>query len=702
MKQIRVGIACLLIIIASGQTNFTQQARKPDFRHVPSGGPNVAPREIEISGSLSEVAAISQQPERQLRSNAPRRRLVDGTSQLKARDEERGARVQPGLSQPTIPYWSDNFSYQGLDFTYKMVGTDPQKGSRTTVIPTEIIPFRFVFPDGRVFDASTDMVNGQTAVKGIINSPIFQNYDFVLSGTSVGNTQYGDAFQRANFWDSVSISGKDYHVLLGQPTVLPTQTISVPDGAGFYYQDPVLNITVPFVKFSFFVAQERAIRADLHISPQTLPITVWGGVLPESSSTPGFPGAGAWHGVENANGGVLTFIGASYGAWGFPDVYPLSHEVVEWMDDPLADNYSPGWNVPFIEPDERCDSGFIVRGLLEVADPVEFFNEAQVTLPGTSFDYHVTEAMFIDFYTRSRHSRSVNGQYSMFEIGAPYGLRSEPSSPCIGSVQADEHYIEFPGATLTVANGINNNEEAVGAYQDQHQHTHGFLWRHGSFSQLDYPGATFTEPIQINDSSVIVGYFVDQFGFPHGFLYANGLWTRVDYPGSTDSIVSGINSAGDIVGAYDLTQTATHGFVLRNGWFIQVDTPFAQQAEVTAIDNGGRIVGSTWDDGLNGPYSGFIGLNDQFTLLNMPGAQFTFPFDLNSSGMIVGRFDNGVEPYQSGFIYLFGYLHELNSRGVVTFVDGNNDRNEIVGMGFDFSVGRWKGYIGRLPIHVTN
>ena len=145
MKQIRVGIACLLIIIASGQTNFTQQACKPDFRHVPSGGPNVAPREIEISGSLSEVAAISQQPERQLRSNAPRRRLVDGTSQLKARDEERGARVQPGLSQPTIPYWSDNFSYQGLDFTYKMVGTDPQKGSRTTVIPTEIIPFRFVF-----------------------------------------------------------------------------------------------------------------------------------------------------------------------------------------------------------------------------------------------------------------------------------------------------------------------------------------------------------------------------------------------------------------------------------------------------------------------------------------------------------------------------------------------------------------------------
>jgi len=30
------------------------------------------------------------------------------------------------------------------------------------------------------------------------------------------------------------------------------------------------------------------------------------------------------------------------------------------------------------------------------------------------------------------------------------------------------------------------------------------------------------------------------------------------------------------------------------------------------------------------------------------------------------------------------------------------DRNEIVGMGFDFSVGRWRGYIGQLAIQVGN
>ena len=107
-----------------------------------------------------------------------------------------------------------------------MVGTDPQKGSKTTVVPTEIIPLRFVFPDGTVYDSSTDIVdNGQTAIQRIIASPIFQNYDFVINGTRVGNTQYGDAFQCANFWNSVSTRSPEYHVLLDSPPCCPRRRL---------------------------------------------------------------------------------------------------------------------------------------------------------------------------------------------------------------------------------------------------------------------------------------------------------------------------------------------------------------------------------------------------------------------------------------------------------------------------------------------
>ena len=71
----------------------------------------------------------------------------DGTAFLKRRDEERGVQLRPESLQNTIPFWSDTFSYHGLEYKYKMVGTDPQKSNETTVIPTVIIPLRFIFLD---------------------------------------------------------------------------------------------------------------------------------------------------------------------------------------------------------------------------------------------------------------------------------------------------------------------------------------------------------------------------------------------------------------------------------------------------------------------------------------------------------------------------------------------------------------------------
>src|SRR5436853_2356246 len=48
----------------------------------------------------------------------------------------------------TVPYWTDSFSYRGLTYKYTMVGTDPRRGSATTIVSTVIIPMRFVFENG--------------------------------------------------------------------------------------------------------------------------------------------------------------------------------------------------------------------------------------------------------------------------------------------------------------------------------------------------------------------------------------------------------------------------------------------------------------------------------------------------------------------------------------------------------------------------
>src|SRR5689334_3584963 len=535
------------VICAVSQTAFAQQLRRLSDLQVPTGPPKSEQQRLRMPGSLREIENGTGRAIEQSNANGDSRRsFVDGTAELKRRQKERGERVSPQSTQNTIPYWSDSFSYQGLEFKYKMVGTDPKKGSKTTVIPTVIIPLRFVFPDGQVFDASTDLVDGQTPVQGIVNSPIFQNYSFVLNGTSVGTTQYGDAFQRANFWDSVSTRAQNYHVLLGQPVITATQTIDVPPGMASYDFDSFSGETVPVVEDSVLFDLIEPVLTNTGVTPDVLPIMVWGRVV-------GFNPLG-FHGITTLKGNTQTLIGASYGPQtrfgGFgADTYPLSHEVIEWMDDPFIDNFTPGWNVPFILPRERCDSGSIVRGLLEVGDPVAFFHEAVVNLPGASYDYHVTEAMFIDFYTRSPRSRSVNGQYSMFTIGAPFGLPSEPSSPCIGSVQANERHIDVPGSFITFARGLNNQSDVVGYYVDPQNRTRGFLWKDGTFADINFPQASATLPFKINDSGEIVGYFFDGSGRQHGFSYAHGQWTRIDYPGARATVALGLNSAGLIVGA---------------------------------------------------------------------------------------------------------------------------------------------------------
>src|SRR5262249_43503965 len=158
---------------------------------------------------------------------------IDGPKRLGANGDPL-ANPNRGL---TVPYWTDSFSYQGLTYKYSMVGTDPRRGSATTTVSTVIIPMRFVFENGLVYDASADNIDGQTSTQGIIDSPVFQNYDFTPGGTSVGNTQYADAFQRANFWNSVSERSRDYHVLLGQPTIAPTYEVFVPNSEVTFYPE---------------------------------------------------------------------------------------------------------------------------------------------------------------------------------------------------------------------------------------------------------------------------------------------------------------------------------------------------------------------------------------------------------------------------------------------------------------------------------
>jgi probable HAF family extracellular repeat protein len=69
--------------------------------------------------------------------------------------------------------------------------------------------------------------------------------------------------------------------------------------------------------------------------------------------------------------------------------------------------------------------------------------------------------------------------------------------------------IDFPGAIVTDASGINSTGEIVGTYTDAANVVHGFRLDNGEFSTIDYPGAINTTAIAVNARGDIAGFFLD-------------------------------------------------------------------------------------------------------------------------------------------------------------------------------------------------
>jgi hypothetical protein len=627
------------------------------------------------------------------------RRPHDGTKDLQHPDLDLSV-----SNLQTVPFWTDTFDYRGLRYTFNMVGTDPKLGSVTTVIPTEIIPIRWVFSNGVVIDASTDIVDGQTPVQGIINSPIFQNYDFTSGGTRVGNTQYGDAFQRANFWNSVSTRSPNYHVRLGTPTVMPTQTVIVPDDKVAFPPPTPSGYVIPEIDLAFLNQIDRTLIANLGIAPQSLPIIVWGPTAVEG-------GAAGYHNEYPSGNSIQTCISTSYlpeAAYGYlGDVSLVSHEIIEWMDDPFAQNYTAGWIRPFYYADnpppvrERCHSEPV--DIMETADPFE--NLGPITYTPISmggFTYHIAEGAFVDFFTRASRSRSVNGQYSFFEIARPYGFDTPPSPTCVSSIRTANDFFAVPGAVFTFASGMNNKDAIVGNYRNADGVQHGFKKDRYGYTTIDVPGVAGTILTDINDGGVIVGYYFYADGIPHGFSLKNGRFVLLDYPGSSDTLPEKINSDGFIVGAYDVTQPITHGFLFDGRSFQTVDSPFEQQAEAAAINDGGTIAGNSWT-AVPGPQSGFLKTRNVFTKFDAPDQTITVLTSINTFGDLGGYYLD-ADPLPTGFVRLFGYSYVTPPHPFAyeIYILDVNDNREILGMAYNFDAGQFQPFIGHPALATGN
>jgi hypothetical protein len=317
----------------------------------------------------------------------------------------------------TIPLWDfsitspvDNLPYKGM-----MVGRSPFfHGARTTNIPAVIVPIKLVMPDGGVFDptaADPACSPSGTALSLVQASPVLQSATFTMGGTAVGTTQYTDAYQRSNFWTNVSVTGDRYHTMLSPVTTVAVVTVNVPAGSGttntsggcgkigvmdiIWWQPYVENTIIPSL-------------AAQGVNPTALPIFIFYNVV-MTQGTPTLGGSTCCIlGYHTATTQIQTYSVSDFDTTTIfgpatAAIAATSHEVGEWMDDPLGGNLTPVYG--HIGQVSGCQNS------LENGDPLSGTFMPPVAMPN-GVSYTPQELAFYSWFFRQSPSIGVNGWFS--------------------------------------------------------------------------------------------------------------------------------------------------------------------------------------------------------------------------------------------------------------------------------------------------
>jgi hypothetical protein len=296
--------------------------------------------------------------------------------------------------QASLATWQGGFMYNNALYSYTMVGTDPFTTNVNTGIQAYVIPVKLNFVSSNmVFDPTVDKFAGtnQSVLTTILQSPVLYNYGAV--SFPEGATQYGDAFQRANFWSSVGSTNTNYHVTLW-PQTLAEMTISVAPGEGSIEVNQWNGITtgvLPEDLVDLFVQGYINANQDI-ITPGSVPIFLldnaymtvqgWGCCVGGYHSSNGGGISGQTYIVASAVDPVLGPSGAEPFA---QDVSALSHEVGEWIDDPYGSNPTPVVG--------SCG------GVLEVGDPIEGLPDfGAYAYSLNAFTYHLQDLALLPYF----------------------------------------------------------------------------------------------------------------------------------------------------------------------------------------------------------------------------------------------------------------------------------------------------------------
>jgi hypothetical protein len=228
--------------------------------------------------------------------------------------------------------------------------------------------------------------------------------------------------------------------------------------------------------------------------------------------------------------------------------------------------------------------------------------------------------------------------------------------------------VYYPGSTLTLIKGMNDQGLVVGEYWDTSvQKFHGFYYDSisNTYYTADRTGGQWTEAWGINDSGTIVAGGPESGGHYSGFYTTTALstFTTIDVSGSNLSELLGINNNNVVVGGYGLN--GYHPFIfdlntdptnLAN--FTMLGVPGAQATTAFDINIYNQVAGNYYDGSTQ---HGFFFDGSTYTSISYPGATYTEALGLNDYGKVVGYYIG------AGGIY-HGYMYDVLT-GLYTTID---------------------------------
>ncbi|MFZ0814714.1 MAG: glycoside hydrolase domain-containing protein [Candidatus Sulfotelmatobacter sp.] len=279
---------------------------------------------------------------------------------------------------------------------------------------------------------------------------------------------------------------------------------------------------------------------------------------------------------------------------------------------------------------------------------------------------------------------------------------------------------DYPGSCGTYAygindiwggdfiNGSNQTGEIVGEYLECGGDAHAFLLDSNlQYSNVDYPGAMVSQAFGINNLGQIVGTWEDTNYCDHGYLLSGGTYTSIDNPNTTcangGTALYGINDAGQMVGSY--SNPGGQSFVYYASKFYPNNPYTSSCCNLVNGINGDATVAGFYSN--NGVETGFTEPGVPSTWTGSPSSFFdaegvwTFGESINNNGDVGGYYevsylDDYALLYTNGVqLISFQYMPNSNT-SYDTYGYGVNDFGQIVGYYSLPSGGGTHGYVATL------